>query len=209
MQNTLKQTWLLLQPSWLSGLIAIIASLATLAVAIVVSNYEGSSLQQELFSARQGGPITSFNFQAVTDNLARNSVISNMPLFLFWAALGVIVYLFATSIWAAFSHAEELREEMEYVNAPRQNLVRTAALHAIVRLAALGLWIAYLQLFLKVLLPYVLAAAHVAAVGLSLANFAYSFLALFVLFVGLQVHVIFLRLVLLRLRAFGNDLTES
>lgn len=206
MQNALKQIWLLLQPSWLSGLIAGFASLAVVGGMVIVSNYQGSSLQQELFEAKAGQSTASvLGFRTITDNLASNSVVSNLPLFLFWAALGVIVYFFAVSLWEVFGKAEELREELDYVNAPKKHLVRTVILHLLVRLLCLGIWLAYLQLFLRVILPYVLAAAHVAAVNLvSASGIGYTLLALAMLFVALQAHVVFLRLVWLRLRVFGG-----
>ena len=206
MQNTLKQIWVLVQPSWLSGLVAGFLSLGVVVATIVISNFQGSSLQQEIFEVKAGHASDSvINFKAVTDNLASNSFISNLPLFLFWAALGVIVYLFATSLWGGLSKAEELREELEYVNAPREKLLKEGFISMLIRMLCLGLWIGYLEVFLKVLLPYALAAAHIAAVNLtSLTGIGYVLLALAVLFVALQIHTVFMRLVWLRLRVFGR-----
>ena len=206
MQNTLKQIWILLQPSWLSGLVGGFLSFAVVVATVIISNFQGSSLQQEIFEAKAGHTSASvINFKAVTDNLAANGVISNAPLFLFWAALGVIVYLFATSLWGGLSKAEELREELEYVNAPRKQLLKEGVTSLLIRLLCLGLWLGYLEVFLKIILPYTLAAAHVAAVDLvSLTGIGYVVLAFVVLFVALQLHAVFMRLVWLRLRLFGG-----
>ena len=206
MQNTLKQIWVLLQPSWFSGLVAGFLSFGVIVATVIISNFQGSSLQQEIFEAKAGHASDSvINFKAVTDNLASNSFISNLPLFLFWAALGVIVYLFATGLWGGLSKAEELREELEYVNAPREKLLKEGFISMLIRMLCLGLWIGYLEVFLKVLLPYALAAAHVAAVNLaSFTGIGYVLLAFAVLFVALQLHVVFMRLVWLRLRVFGE-----
>jgi len=190
----------------LSGLLAGFVSLAVVVATLIISNYQGSSLQQELFEAKAGHSTASvLGFQTITDNLADNKVVSNLPLFLFWAALGVIIYLFATSCWEIFDKAEELREELEYVNAPRRHMLRNTFVSLLLRLVFLVLWLGYLRLFLQVILPYVLAAVHVAAIDLvSVTGAGYILLSLIILFIALQINVIFLRMIWLRLRLFGE-----
>ena len=207
MQNSVfRQLWQVLTPSWFSGVAAIVTSLVAVLGTIIVTNYQGSSLQQQLFEAKtSGGSAAGLDYQNITNNLAQNHVIGNLPLFLFWAALGVIVYLLATSLWGGLSNAEELREELDYVNAPRHWIVRTVLVHLLVRLVVVLVWVAYLQLFLKVLLPYVLAVSHVAATNsLSLSGVGYAVLGLAVAFVALQAHSVLLRLFLLKVRVFGD-----
>lgn len=205
MQNTLKQIWQVLTPSWLSGLVVFVISLAAVGGTIVITNYEVSGLRQEIFEVRNSGAVQGFDYQAITSHLAQNQLISNLPLFLFWAGLGVVVYLLATSLWGSLANAEELREEMEYVNAPRKWILRTLLVHLAVRLVVVLLWAAYLRVFLNVFLPYVLAAAHVAATSLSVSSIGYALLALAVGFVALHAHVTLLRLLLLKVRAFGGS----
>jgi hypothetical protein len=210
MKNTdIKQLWLAITPSWLSGFVACLASLAVVVWTIVISRFRGSNLRQELFEVHASGAgISSFDFKNVTDNLARNQVISNMPLFLFWAGIGVIVYFFAISIAGAFGKAVNLERELGYVNAPRQRLLRTAALHAILRLVMLGAWIVYLQVFLRILLPYSLGAAHVAATSALLSAVVYAAVSAVILLVSLHMHVVMLRLIFLRTRIFGSSLED-
>jgi hypothetical protein len=202
----LKQVWLVLMPSWLSGLFAALVSLVMVVGTAIITNYQGSSLQQQLFEVKSsGGVVSGFDYQNITANLSRNQVIGNLPLFLFWAALGVVVYLLATSLWAGLSNAEELREELDYVNAPKRWIVRTVLVHLLVRLVVVLVWVAYLQLSLRVLLPYVLAVAHIAATNLASINgIAYLLLGLAVAFVAVQAHTVFLRLLLLKVRVFGS-----
>lgn len=208
MQNYLKQTWILLIPSWLSGLIAMGGSLAVTIGIIVISSYQGSALQQQLFEARGGRSTASvLGLQTIADNLSQNRIIDNLPLFLFWAVLGVIVYLFVIGIWNAFSTAVELHEEMSYVHASRQQLIRQAAQHTIFRLIILGLWLLYLRLFLRLLLPYGLAAAHVAT-HLNISAIVYAVVAVVDIAVALHIHVVLLRLLLTRLRIVGEVVTD-
>jgi len=209
MTSSVRQIWRATIPSWLSGLIAGVVSLAGVAGTIVVTNYEVSNLRQQVFEAKNSGsPVPGFDYQAITAHIAQNQVISNLPLFLFWAALGVVVYLLAASLWSGLASAEELREEMDYVNAPRQWILRTILIHLTIRLMVLVLWVIYLQVFLKILLPYVLAAAHVAATSsLSFSGIGFALLALAVGFLAVHVHTVLLRLLLLKVRVFGNDIS--
>ncbi|HET9174446.1 MAG TPA: hypothetical protein VFN56_04155 [Candidatus Saccharimonadales bacterium] len=203
MQNRFKQLTILLAPSWLSGLVVVAASGIVTIGTIVLSNYQGSTLQQQLFEARAGQSTASvLGIQTITDNLAQNRIVNNLPLFLFWAGLGVIVYLFVVAIWNSISTAAKLREEMNYVHASRHALMLQEAQHTIFRLIVLGVWLIYVRVFLRALLPYGLAAAHT-AVHLSVRTVGYGLLSFVVIALALHVHVILLRLVLLRLRAVG------
>jgi hypothetical protein len=204
---TLNKIWQLITPSWFSGLFAGVLSMAVVVAVIIVSQYQSSALRQELFEAHQVSTASStFGFKTVTDNLAHNSIVNNAPLFLFWAGIGVIVYFFAVSIMGALSSAVEMEQELEYVNAPRERLIKSAAIKTIVRLLILGVWLVYLQVFLRILLPYVLGAAHVAATSSRAVGMLYAMLAVAILFLSLQMHVTLFRLVFLRTRVFGSSL---
>ncbi|HET7320635.1 MAG TPA: hypothetical protein VFI84_03590, partial [Candidatus Saccharimonadales bacterium] len=171
--------------------------------------FRGSALRQELFGVRGGGTgVSTFDFKNITDNLARNHVVSNMPLFLFWAGIGVIVYFFAISIAGAFGRAVEMERELGYVNAPRQRIMRNAAIHTIVRLVMLGAWVVYMELFLRILLPYSLGAAHVAATSVLASAIAYAVLSTSILLASLHIHVVMLRLIFLRTRIFGSSIED-
>lgn len=200
-----------MQPSWLSGLGAATISAGVVVATLIISNYQGSALQQELFEAKAGHASASvLGFRTITDNLAANPVVSNAPLFLFWAALGVVVYFFAAAAWNALTRAEELREELGYVNAPQASLMRKAAVNLLIRLLGGVLWLGYLELFLKAVFPYVLAAAHIAAVNpASPGSVGYAILAFTILTAALQAHVVFLRLIWLRLRLFGGAYSDT
>lgn len=198
---------LLLAPSWLSGLLVGLAALVGAAGTALLVRFPGSSLQQELFTLKNTGalPSASDTYQTLTGRLAQNTIISNLPLFLFWAGLGLIVYFLAVGIYAAMQDVAEVRDEMGYVNDPRHQLVREAIEQMLLRVVAVACWIAYLQLFLKVVLPYGLAAAQVAGGGDSPAlGLGYGLLAFIVLAAGLHLQVIFLRLSFLRARLFGG-----
>jgi len=211
MQNEdLKHLWQALLPSWLSGFVVALASVVIVVGTIFATQLHSSTFGLELFNARQAGAqASSFDFKSITDNLAQNQVISNLPLFLFWAGIGVVVYFFAINIAGAFGSAVEMEREMAYVHAPRQRLIRNAALLTVARLLTLGIWLIYLQVFLRLLLPYALGAAHVATASGLLVGTLYAVLAAAVLIISLHLHVVMLRLIFLRTRLLGSTAEEA
>src|SRR4051812_19190845 len=84
----------LLSPSWLSGLVAVIGSLGIIALILASLNFHGSSLQQVLDAHRTINTGVTSNFKAVDDKLSSSTLLSNIPLFIFWAAVGFIAYSF-------------------------------------------------------------------------------------------------------------------
>lgn len=204
MKNTAKQIWLLLTPSWLSGLFALAVSLGAVGATVFASDYQGSSLQQQLFSARGGqSTAAALGFRPIAANLASNRLVADLPMFLFWAVVGVVVYFFVSGIWNSFGRAADMHEEMSYVHASKQQLIRVAAGHAALRLGVLAGWLLYLRLFMKLLMPYGLATAQLVRQWRAV-DIGYGLLAIAVLTVSLHLHVTWLRLALLRLRAIGG-----
>src|SRR4051812_15100251 len=91
----------LLAPSWLSGLGAILGSLVILTGTIIVLHFPGSSLQQLIQAHRhESQPVSiSYNYEVVDNNFSANNFISNLPLFVFWGCVGLIVYSFVINIY--------------------------------------------------------------------------------------------------------------
>jgi hypothetical protein len=115
--------------------------------------------------------------------------------------LGLIVYAVLQTIGRARSDAQEfvagLREQRQNVQTVRRLEVRIFALLA---------WAVYVLFFVNVLVPFALAMAETAVSDTGLgAAILYLLGALVALLVGLHIHVVFMRLVLLRLRVFGGD----
>jgi hypothetical protein len=199
---------LLLLPSWLSGLVAVCGGLAVTVASIVISRYQGSSLQLELFNYRATpAPNLTTSYQTVGTNLSANTFVSDLPLFLFWALAGLIVYLFASSLFGVLQNVAELKSELDYVHTDRRQLIDIALLHLAFRLGVLLFWLPYLLFFFHHVVPYSIAAAHVASASLiSLNGLMYSLLAFLVIAGSLHIHAILLRLLFLKPRVFTNAL---
>ena len=202
-----KSLILLLTPSWLVSVIGITAGVLLSGGTIVLAQFAGSELRRQIFEVQNAGQPalqTSTNYQTVTDNLANNSFLGALPLLLTWAAVGLAVYLVASSIIKSLSQAIELREQMDYVNASRDSLVKQAVLHLCVRLAAIVGWFVFIKLTLAVVIPYALAASYAATHDFSAQSVLEITLAIAVMYGATWVHAIFLRLIVLKPRVFGN-----
>ena len=197
---------LLLTPSAFSGFIDVVTGIAVTISTIIISSFQSSSFQQELFNYRSGQTANNLTYgsQRINQGLDSNLLLSNLPLLLFWALVGTVIYLFATSVVGALRNAAEFQDELEFVNADRNDLLKTAIFQLSIRLGVVFVWIFYIRFFFHSLLPYSIAAAHAASsVGLvSINGLAYALLAFLVLVIGMHIHTVFFRTLLLKPRIF-------
>lgn len=196
---------LLLMPSWVVNFVGITFGVLATGATIVLSHYQGSELQQQIFEVQAHATpgAESDSYQTIANNFANNQFLGALPLLLVWAAVGLIVYFFAISIVRSFGQAAELRDELNYVHISRDERLREAWQHLGIRIAAAVGWFIFIKLTLSVLIPYALAAAKIAAQSLSLQSVGYTLLAVGVLYVVVCIHVVFVRLIALKPRLFG------
>ena len=200
-KNTSQHFIAVVSPSILSGVVTAVASVLVTGFAAVASYGSAGVLQQGLFAAHN---LSAPTYQQLTDRLAKNIFVSNIPLLLFWSAVGLIIYLCAANIVSAFGSGVELEEQLNYVNSSRSKLIRFEIIVVFIRAAVLAGWLLYLQLFIRLLLPYALAAAHAARLNGALNGIGQIGLAALVLFIGIHLHLVFLRLLLLKTRVFAD-----
>jgi len=196
---------ILLRPSWFSGIVAIVTTAVIIGSTIFLTHFEGSSIQLDYIKYQSGAQPDAY--QNVNNSLLNNQLISNLPLLLFWALIGVVVYLFAVNIFTAIRHTAELKSELEYANIDRHELLWKAGAHLLIRVVMLIVWIIYINIFFNQILPYCLA---VTLAGLSqIASFqgvGYILLASLVMLGAIHLHAIMLRLLLLKPRVFTRAL---
>lgn len=202
-RDDLNELGVLLKPSWLSGLIAVVVSLVIVVGTVAMIHYNGSSWQL-LLSHQQHHTVES-NSVAFEQQVTKNVFVSNLPLLVFWAGVGMIVYSFIIALSDVFRNVLELKEEMHYVHANRKRLLRQAVLHLVLRATFLAVWVACVHYTIHVLLPYIIALAYAGSGDIGwLYNSTYLVGALIISAISLHLHTVLLRLVLLKPRLFGQ-----
>lgn len=198
----------LLKPSATSAITCILASLFVVAAIVGYINYQGSGFQYEFSQAQVRNQEEVFvdEYGYVVEDFEQNNMLDKIPVMVFWMFVGTLVYFLVTGIAGAISSAGEINNELHYVHVHRKALLREVYIKTTIRLVILGLWLGYIILFFKFLLPYVIAAAHVGAGNITtFMGILYALLAMFILAVSLHMHVIMVRLVALRPRLFSQN----
>jgi ABC-type multidrug transport system permease subunit len=196
---------LLISPSWLSGLLAVVTALAVVIGTVISVQYQGSNLQLlREAQTKQQQPIND-SFQEVGSSLSKSQLISDIPLLILWGGVGFVVYMFTINLAAAFKRAIDFEHELDYVHADRDQMIRHAIVHAVFRFAVLVAWFLYLQFTLRVLLPYVVALGYAGAgATINRQSGIYLVTGVLLLALGIHLHTVLLRLVMLRPRIFGT-----
>jgi hypothetical protein len=195
---------LLLTPSWLSGLVAVVVGLAFSIGVVVVFEANNSSLQQQLLAWQQNQPQKALTTPDQTlPQSDKPTLQGSWPLLLLWSLAGLVIYAIAAAIVRSLARAEELRESLDYVNArPRAMLAETAE-HLLLRGIAAVVLIVFLVAFWHQVVPYSITAAHASAADvLSLDGGLYALLSFALIALSIHVQTILLRLALGRARVF-------
>jgi ABC-type antimicrobial peptide transport system permease subunit len=196
---------LLLSPSWLSALIAIIAGLVISIGVIAAFTANNSTIQRQLVSWQQNQPAEEIKPFAPDPAANKPTLKNSWPLLIVWSVIGLVVYTIAGAIIHSISKAEEMHESLGYVNADRDKMIRMTAQQLLLRvLAAIGLGV-LVSLFIKTVIPYSITAAHASASDFfSVTGVLYLILSFAIVVVCLHLQTIFLRLSLGRVRLFSD-----
>jgi len=197
---------LLLTPSWLSGLVAVVIGLTISVGVIVAFDAHNSQLQQQLMAWQdtQPQPGLATPGQSLPEN-NRPTLQGSWTLLLLWSLVGLLVYSLVATIIRSFVRAEELRESLDYVNAQRQTILVSTAKHLLLRVIASILLLILAAAFWRQIVPYSIAAAHASDTDLvSLDGSLYALLSFSLIVVSLHVQTILLRMALGRTRVFSG-----
>jgi hypothetical protein len=199
-------TKLLLTPSWVSGTLGSIFALALTGALLFEGRYQGSELQQQYLSWRTVADSTSVSSAATTFQQNTADAVAAIQLFIFWCAVGTVLYLIASAIFRTVQSASQTRQRLTYINMNRGAFLRSLYLKLLLRFVSLATWVGYALLSLKIIAPYVLGAIHIADEHFpSLGAVVLLMGAILCLFLAFHLHVVLLRLFLARPRAFGGD----
>jgi hypothetical protein len=197
---------LLLTPSWITVVTSVVLALVTTAILFFQGYYQGSDLQQQFLQWRTTTDSNSPSSAASSLQHSTAGVVGYIELFIFWYAVGTVAYLLGVAIYRTIRSANETRQDSYFVNMSRSAFLRALYLRLAVRFVSVAGWVGYAVLTLKLLLPYLLGALHVADEHFPSAG-AFGLLigSNLGLLLVIHVHVIFLRLSLGRPRVFHMD----
>lgn len=160
-----RQLGMLVQPSLLSGVVAILMagtiSLGTAALLI----YRGSYWQYLAQLQRDKASSVGDSYQTLTQGVAGGGIVADLPLLVFWGVLGAIVYSFLSSLLRSVQGTATFRKQLSYVNSNRQLLIGSVLRQLLVRLVSLLLLLVLIRFTTDTILPYSIALVY-AALGL-------------------------------------------
>lgn len=197
-----------LSPSWLSTLIEILAVL-TLVIGTIVLAHFGSVLREGLLGLNDAYNQSSVSIivQQITHHFTANSAVQASAFYLFWAMVGLVVYLIVIAIMNQTKKVDELAHKLNYVHVSRRQLLLSVVTQALIRGIALIGWVLCLRLFFYQLLPHALATVYTTAFHLAdVISWVDSVVLAIACGLALHILVILLRLALLRPRLLSDGI---
>src|ERR1035437_8162465 len=196
---------LLLTPSWLSGLVAVVVGLVFSIGVITVFEVHNSPLQQQLvaWQSNQPPPVLTAPGQSLPEN-NRPTLKGSWSLLLLWSLVGLLVYGLVATIMHSVARAEGFRQSLRYVHANPSTMLASTTEHLLLRAIAAVTLISFAVAFWKQIVPYGITAADASAADvISFYGVLYALLSFGLIALGMHILVILLRLVLGRARVFS------
>lgn len=200
----------LLLPSWLSGLAAVTIGILLVGLTIALTKF-GSTVQQSLLGLQHvytQSPVVT-KVSTISDNFANNAYLNNVLLFLLWGTVGLMVYSVVQGIWTELSRANNVMQEMHFVNANRSVIIRDALLRETIKIIAfVGFWLLFRYAIFN-LAPLTIANAHTATTHPgSIGDWGHTLFAALLCVLTMHVLTVLARLSVLRARLFGTEIEE-
>jgi len=194
-----------LAPSWLSGLVIVLAALIVSGGAIITFSLNHSAFKQDLIGWEQGHSnslsITGQSTQAVSPTLA-----NSWPLILVWAGVGLITYTVAASIVRFVLETIEFRRQLDYVHADRVSMLEVTVEHLATRVVASLMLLMTVLLFVYHLFPDAISAGRTSAADkLSIGGLKYAAFAFIITAICTYFATVFLRLSIGKARVFTSS----
>ena len=195
MQSNLKQYVALLIPSWLSGVFTATVSIVATLLAVVIANGSQNVLRDGVDSANS---LTGPTLKRTVDLFAQSTIVSNLPLILLYAAVGVLVYLLALHVINGLRGTVELTQTMGYVNGHKDRIVVSTLTRLVIRVVIVVAWLIYAFIFIKTILPKFTVLTHSVVNNGLIQGILDAVLAAVLLALAVHIHVVFFRFFLLR-----------
>lgn len=191
-----------LLPSMLSTVGCLLLGVAFSAYIVLSTNLDKSPIRAQYIFYQNHHHLSVGHLHFL---LSQNRFFSTLPLFIFWAFVGVLVYVIAFHLVMWIRKAVDTADEIHYVNANKEALIESAAVVIVFRIVFAIALIVYWHYFFNDLLPLSVNESIMASnqtsnyisAGYMLASTVYTALALYVF-------VVLARLLLLKTRVFGD-----
>ncbi len=199
---------LVLWPSLISGLVTVFISVAIIAAA-VFSYISGNGLIYDyLFGPNSSAELIKQSRGTVatfSNTVFGNPTLNKVLYFAFWMLVGLVVYIILYTIFRSTSKVAEDINVATFKNAKINDILSNFGVRLAVRCGvALG-WVLYTIFFIKILLPFSILCARIGAADFpSLTGILYGLLGLVVLVISIHLHLVFARLMALKVRLIDS-----
>lgn len=206
--NQNRFTRLLIRPSAASLITALGLSLVVMVVSGFAYVTKNGLFYDYLFGSGSSATLiatSSSTMAALNEAVFGNSLLNKLLFFIFWMVIGLIVYVVLSGIGSGVSSAEHTLEQVRFVHAQRLRMGTELGLKVVLHMIGAGLLVIFGIVFVKILFPFGVLCARIAAGDLrEPINLLYGVLGFVVLSASFYICTILLRFLLLRPRVFGG-----
>jgi len=189
-------------PSSLSAVLCLVASLIVSLGALFLNRFRANSLGIEGSYHQTQQTLASSH---LVGSIFQSRIVNDLPLIVFWAVIGTIVYIFAADIIKAFRNSVDLVEELDYAHVNKSRLITDQLVRLGIRILVLVVWLPYIDLFFNSIMPYAIRIAILASTaGNVIQVILHVLLSVAIGAIAFHLNVIFLRLLFLKPRLFSN-----
>jgi len=112
-----KHIKLALTPSPLSGLTGGMVSVALIVSATVIYLSKSGRLKNDLFAVNYFRSSLNGQYHSISHSLDSNHFVSQLGLWLFWAVIGLIAYMFASNLFRVTINLSRFKKSLHYTQA--------------------------------------------------------------------------------------------
>ena len=194
-----------LSPSWLSGLLIVLAGLFVTVGSIITFRLNHSTFKQYLLSWEQSHTNAVVNTTSKSTQSVHPTIQNSWPLFILWALVGLLTYVIAASVIRFILETIKFRRELNYAHANPQSMLISAIEHIVTRLLAAALLGFLISSFIYRILPYAINNTHLSASHIvSLSGAKYALISFVTIMLSAYVGSVLLRLAVGKARLFST-----
>ncbi len=213
MSKSSRTVWQLVTPSVLS-LIVTVSLASTLTIGTFIKyGTNGDKLYHLVLGSNTPNDLvnsTHATFSNYYQLIFGNTTLNKILFFMFWMLIGLGIYTIAMIVYRGFATAEETAEELSYVHINKSKVLRQLWTRWVLHILAAMLIIVYSVFFLRLFIPYGLSNLQLAVDLLpSLSSLVRGALGVILIFLSLHVYTVLFRLLFLRVRVFGSELSDD